>query len=104
MPYFKELGLVARAPAQTAKVFWSGRSQAVRLPKAFRLNAKEVTIRRDGEALVLEPVADEWAWLEDLRDLVMKDGVLDEDFVAAVNDQPPTQERPEIEAYFKSLK
>jgi virulence-associated protein VagC len=41
---------------QRARVFWSGRSQAVRLPKAFRLSVEEVTIRKDGNALVLEPV------------------------------------------------
>jgi virulence-associated protein VagC len=39
-----------------ARVFWSGRSQAVRLPKAFRLAVDEVAIRREGDALVLEPV------------------------------------------------
>ncbi len=36
-----------------AKVFWSGPSQAVRLPKAFRLMAKEVTIKKFGHALIL---------------------------------------------------
>ncbi len=41
---------------QRARVFWSGRSQAVRLPKAFRLSVDEVAIRKDGDALVLEPV------------------------------------------------
>ncbi len=30
---------------QTAKLFTSGRSQAVRLPAAFRFNTKEVSIR-----------------------------------------------------------
>jgi antitoxin VapB len=40
-----------------AKVFWSGPSQAVRLPKAYRLDVDEVTIRWVGNALVLEPVA-----------------------------------------------
>jgi antitoxin VapB len=38
-----------------AKVFWSGPSQAVRLPKAFRFTTDEVTIRKVGEALILEP-------------------------------------------------
>ncbi len=37
-------------------MFWSGRSQAVRLPKAFRLAVDEVAIRRAGRSLVLEPV------------------------------------------------
>lgn len=39
----------------TAKIFWSGRSQAVRLPKAFRFDADEVEIRREGDRVVLEP-------------------------------------------------
>lgn len=33
--------------AQTAKLFWSGRSQAVRLPKKFRMEGEEVRIRRN---------------------------------------------------------
>ena len=32
--------------AQTAKLFWSGRSQAVRLPKEFRMTGDEVRIRK----------------------------------------------------------
>ncbi len=32
---------------QTAKLFITGRSQAVRLPKEFRFEGKEVSIRRD---------------------------------------------------------
>ena len=45
-----------------AKVFMTGRSQAVRLPKEFRFNSKEVTIEKVGNAVVLRPVQtrDEW--------------------------------------------
>ena len=39
-----------------AKVFMSGRSQAVRLPKEFRLDTKQVRVRRVGKTLVLEPI------------------------------------------------
>ena len=39
----------------TAKVFMSGRSQAVRIPKEFRFEGDEVTIRRSGDSLVLTP-------------------------------------------------
>lgn len=46
----------ARGVAETAKIFTHGGSQAVRLPKAFRFEGKEVRIRREGEAVVLEPV------------------------------------------------
>jgi antitoxin VapB len=37
----------------TARVFRSGNSQAVRLPKQFRLNSKEVEIFRRGDEIVL---------------------------------------------------
>ncbi len=35
--------------SQTAKLFTNGRSQAVRLPAAYRFNVKEVFIRKDPE-------------------------------------------------------
>jgi antitoxin VapB len=41
----------------TAKVFKSGNSQAVRLPKEFRFDADEVEIFRRGEEVVLRPWA-----------------------------------------------
>lgn len=51
-------GSVRRAATTgRAKVFWTGRSQAVRLPKEFRFSAREVAIHRDGERVILEPVA-----------------------------------------------
>ena len=41
---------------QTAKLFLNGRSQAVRLPKAFRFDGvSEVFIERDGERVILSP-------------------------------------------------
>lgn len=78
----------------TAKVFWSGRSQAVRLPKAFRFDTTEVRIRKQGNQVILEPVADEWAWLDTLTPF-------DDDFIAAVNEEMPQQERPELDELFK---
>ncbi|WP_136615891.1 MULTISPECIES: antitoxin [Mesorhizobium] len=60
-----------------AKVFWSGRSQAVRLPKEFRFETDEVSIRRQGRTIILEPLAQDWAWLDGLT------GPLDDDFVEA---------------------
>ncbi len=78
---------------ETAKVFWSGRSQAVRLPKAFRFETDEVRVRRHGNAVILEPVAHDWAWL----DLLM--GPLDGDFARAAAEQPPEQERPGMDFF-----
>lgn len=40
----------------TAKLFKHGRSQAVRLPKEFRLPGKEVRVRRFGRGVLLEPI------------------------------------------------
>jgi antitoxin VapB len=40
----------------TARVFQSGNSQAVRLPKEFRFEVEEVEIFRRGDEIVLRPV------------------------------------------------
>ena len=48
---------------ETAKLFMSGRSQAVRLPKAYRFAGTEVFIKKVGNALVLIPQTDSWGAL-----------------------------------------
>jgi antitoxin VapB len=84
-----------------AKIFWSGRSQAVRLPKEFRFDEGigEVTIRRQGRSIVLELPAkvapDDWSWLDKLS------GTVDPDFEAAALEDMPMQERPELDDLFK---
>jgi antitoxin VapB len=45
-----------------ARLFWSGGSQAVRLPKAMRLPGKQVIVRRRGPAIILEPLSDTDDW------------------------------------------
>lgn len=45
-----------------AKIFRTGGSLAVRLPKEFRLPGREVSIRRAGTAVVLEPVRRPHGW------------------------------------------
>ncbi len=40
---------------ETTKVFTSGRSQAVRIPKAYRFTESEVYINKIGDAIVLTP-------------------------------------------------
>ena len=47
---------------QIAKLFPNGRSQAVRLPAAFRFEGQEVYIRRDDETgeIILSPVPNTW--------------------------------------------
>jgi antitoxin VapB len=47
--------------SKTARLFWNGRSQAVRLPKEFRFDGVEVRIRREGDRVVIEPLgAADW--------------------------------------------
>jgi antitoxin VapB len=41
---------------KTAKIFQHGGSQAVRLPKAFRFDGKEVRIEKHGDEVVLKPI------------------------------------------------
>ncbi len=51
------------AEVRTAKLFTHGRSQAVRLPKEFRLPGEEVRVRRVGRGVLLEPIeTDVQAW------------------------------------------
>ena len=48
-------------PRDTAKVFVSGRSQAVRIPKGYRFDTDEVFIERDGNRVILTPKPKSWA-------------------------------------------
>jgi antitoxin VapB len=78
---------------ETAKIFWSGRSQAVRLPKAFRFDGDEVRISRRGAAVVLEPIPTDWLWLDKVI------GPVDDDFAEAVLEQPPELVRPGLDIF-----
>ncbi|MEQ1717561.1 MAG: AbrB/MazE/SpoVT family DNA-binding domain-containing protein [Hyphomicrobium sp.] len=73
-----------------AKIFMHGRSQAVRLPKEFRLPGKEVRVTRDGDRIILEPVKDfdVKAWRTSLDQLVELHGPFLDEFEP--ND-PPVQ-------------
>jgi antitoxin VapB len=72
---------------QTAKLFQSGNSQAVRLPKEFRLPGEKVKIFRRGNQVILEPLEETWdvlfAALEEFP----------EDFMQQGREQPEKQER-----------
>jgi antitoxin VapB len=70
----------------TAKIFKSGNSQAVRLPKEFRFDTDEVDIFRRGEEVVLRPRD---KGMGRALELIMQ---LPEDFLADLDDPPP-QER-----------
>jgi antitoxin VapB len=46
---------------KTAKVFKSGNSQAIRLPKEYRLESDEIFLNRIGNVLIIIPKDDPWS-------------------------------------------
>ena len=48
----------------TARIFPSGRSQAVRLPKEYRFHGSDVIIKHFGNGVLLLPIDKSWAMLE----------------------------------------
>ena len=77
----------------TAKIFMTGRSQAVRLPKEFRFESDEVRIRKEGNAVILEPLPEDWSWLDTIA------RPIDEDFLEAVAERPDDQVRPGLDFF-----
>ena len=72
---------------EIAKLFQNGSSQAVRLPKAFRLPGDEVKIFKQGNRVILEPMETTWDELfESLNEFP-------EDFMEEGRNQPAMQER-----------
>jgi len=69
-----------------AKVFKNCRSQAVRLPKEFRVNTDEVFIRKHGDEIII--TIKEPSWEEFLR----KPSSFGSDFILDRDNDPP-QER-----------
>ena len=71
---------------QTAKVFENGRSQAIRLPKQFRVKTGEVYLKKTPEGFLVIP-RDPWE--------VFCEGVqeLSDDFMAEGRQQPKAQKR-----------
>jgi len=45
---------------ETAKLFFSGNSQAVRLPKEYRFDGDEVLIKKCGNTIMLFPKEQAW--------------------------------------------
>jgi antitoxin VapB len=54
-----------------------------------------VRIRRHGNAIILESIAEDWAWLDAIS------GKLDDDFIEAANDRPQQQQRPALDQLFE---
>jgi antitoxin VapB len=72
----------------TAKVFKSGNSQAIRLPKEFRLKVNQVELIRQGDDILIRQP----------RKLTLMDAFnalrsMPDDFFAEGRDDPPPQER-----------
>jgi antitoxin VapB len=63
----------------TAKIFTTGRSQAVRLPKAYRFDTAEVFIEKVGNTVILRPKRnkDEW-WASVQKALAQFEGFPEE--------------------------
>ena len=76
---------------ETARLFQSGRSQAVRLPKEFRFTGTDVGVRHFSNGVLLLPLDNPWDTLEAAL------SAFEPGFVLA-REQPPQQVRPEISA------
>ncbi len=75
---------VTKPAAKAAKLFTNGGSQAVRLPKEFAFEGKEVTISKEGDRVILEPLRNRPKTLGDLLDEIW-----------AAYPEPSTIERPQ---------
>jgi len=75
---------------ETAKLFRNGNSQAVRLPKEFRIPGTEVKIFKKGNQVILEPMETTWDPLfESLSEFP-------EDFMKDGRNQPIMQRRDSL--------
>lgn len=75
---------------ETAKLFQNGKSQAVRLPKEFRIAGDRVKISKRGNQVILEPLETTWdALFDSLRDFP-------DDFMEEGRQQPLMQKRESL--------
>jgi len=73
----------------TAKIFKSGNSQAVRLPKEFQFKGNEVYVKRVGQNIILTAKDDPWGSLLDSL------ARFSDDFMSERR-QPPVESREEL--------
>jgi len=81
-----------------ARVFQSGNSQAVRLPKEFRFSVERVEITQEGDALILRPHPDDkprWGSLH----AALSRGFSD-DFLSGGREQPEIDDRADLHDVF----
>ncbi len=75
---------------RTAKIFRSGNSQAVRIPKEFQMQGDEVEIERKGDVLLLRPKKKSWdAFTESLQKFT-------DDFMQEGRNQGQVQKRGRV--------
>lgn len=74
----------------STKVFKSGNSQAVRIPKEFYIDYSEMFIKKIGSSIILTPKKSNWENLE--RSL----SEFSDDFMEGERNQPSIQQREEI--------
>jgi len=86
---------------RTAKIFMTGRSQAVRLPVEFRFDTDEVYIRHDPETGDVVLSRRPGNWQEFFAQADAAD--IPDDFVSERDDSPPTP-RPELDVLFEDGK
>jgi len=72
----------------TARVFKSGNSQAVRLPKKFRVKSKELEISRRGDEIVLR---EKGKGMERVLEILAS--LPDDMFPKGRNDKPPQRRK-----------
>ena len=76
---------------ETARLFQSGRSQAVRLPKEYRFAGTEVVVKHFGNGVLLLPADNPWQTLQAGLD------AFEPGFTLA-REQPEEQQRAAIQA------
>jgi antitoxin VapB len=65
-------------PLSIAQITSTSGHQTIVLPEGFQMEGTQVSVRRRGNALILEPIADNWEWLEKVS------GQLDPEVLEAV--------------------
>lgn len=74
----------------SSKVFISGNSQAVRLPKEYQVDEKELYIQKIGNTIILFPKKDPWnLFVKSLNEFTV-------DFMTEGRNQPEMQDRGDI--------
>lgn len=74
----------------TSKVFTSGNSQAIRLPKEYQVKDKELFIQKIGRTIILFPKKDPWESFEKSLN------EFSDDFMSNGREQPEMQKRDNL--------